>query len=102
MVAKQTLTLSVLVRFQIPPPNKSTLRQFDSDSMRDAACIASSVLLFGSLTKEKVMKRKQIAAPRRMFMVAAKFKSGAGVHRKSHKAMRRQEKVNLREYGVNG
>ena len=45
--------------------------------------------------KEKVMKRKQIAAPRRMFLVAAKFKSGAGVHRKSNKAMRRKEKVNL-------
>ena len=41
------------------------------------------------------MKRKPIAAPRRMFMVAAKFKSGAGVHRKSNKAMRRKEKVNL-------
>ena len=41
------------------------------------------------------MKRKPIAAPRRQFMVAAKFKSGAGVHRKSHKAMRRKEKVNL-------
>ena len=53
----------------------------------------SSMLLF--VNKEKVMKRKPIAAPRRMFMVAAKFKSGAGVHRKSNKAIRRQEKVNL-------
>jgi hypothetical protein len=41
------------------------------------------------------MKRKPIAAPRRMYLVAAKFKSGAGVHRKSNKALRRQEKVNL-------
>ena len=38
------------------------------------------------------MKRKQIAAPRRMFLVAAKFKSGAGAHRKSNKALRRLEK----------
>ena len=38
------------------------------------------------------MKRKPIAAPRRMYLVAAKFKSGAGVHRKSNKAMRRLEK----------
>ena len=53
----------------------------------------SSAFLF--VNKEKVMKRKPIAAPRRMFMVAAKFKSGAGVHRKSNKAMRRKEKVNL-------
>ena len=53
----------------------------------------SSMLLF--VNKEKVMKRKPIAAPRRMFMVAAKFKSGAGVHRKSNKAIRRQEKINL-------
>jgi hypothetical protein len=41
------------------------------------------------------MKRKPIAAPRRMFLVAAKFKTGAGVHRKSNKAMRRQMKVSV-------
>ena len=41
------------------------------------------------------MKRKPIAAPRRMFLVAAKFKTGAGAHRKSNKALRRQSKVNL-------
>ena len=48
------------------------------------------IILF--VNKEKVMKRKPIAAPRRMFLVAAKFKSGAGVHRKSNKALRRLEK----------
>ena len=41
------------------------------------------------------MKRKQIAAPRRMFLVAAKFKTGAGAHRKSNKAMRRQMKMSV-------
>lgn len=41
------------------------------------------------------MKRKPIAAPRRMFLVAAKFKSGAGAHRKSNKAMRREAKVSV-------
>lgn len=53
----------------------------------------SSTHLFG-LIGEK-MKRKPIAAPRRMFMVAAKFKSGAGVHRKSNKAIRRQNKMSV-------
>ena len=41
------------------------------------------------------MKRKPIAAPRRMFLVAAKFKTGAGAHRKSNKAMRRQMKMSV-------
>ena len=38
------------------------------------------------------MKRKPIAAPRRQFLVAARFKSGAGVHRKSNKALRKAAK----------
>ena len=46
------------------------------------------------------MKRKPIAAPRRMFLVAAKFKSGAGVHRKSNKAIRRQSKVETQGFVV--
>ena len=41
------------------------------------------------------MKRKPIAAPRRQFMVAAKFRTGAGVHRKSHKALRKAAKQSL-------
>ncbi len=40
--------------------------------------------------KEKVMKIK-VPAPRRQFMVAARFKSGAGVHRKTNKALRKQQ-----------
>ena len=54
----------------------------------------SSTHLFG-LIKEKEMKRKPIAAPRRMYLVAAKFKSGAGVHRKSNKAIRRQQNMSV-------
>ena len=45
--------------------------------------------------QEKVMKRKPIAAPRRQFVVAAKFRTGAGVHRKSHKALRKAAKQSL-------
>ena len=52
------------------------------------------------INKEKEMKRKPIAAPRRMFLVAAKFKSGAGVHRKSNKAIRRQSKVETQGFVV--
>jgi hypothetical protein len=37
------------------------------------------------------MKAK-LPAPRRQFVVAVKFKSGAGVHRKSNKAIRKQMK----------
>lgn len=42
------------------------------------------------------MKRKMIAAPRRKYLVAAKFRSGAGVHRKSNKALRAGIKASFR------
>jgi hypothetical protein len=53
MVAQRALNSLALVRFQMGVPNKNILRQFDSDSMRDAACIASSVFLFGSYNRRK-------------------------------------------------
>lgn len=49
------------------------------------------------------MKRKQKAAPRErnQFVAAALFRK-AGAHGKTTKAIRRKEKMELREYGVNG
>jgi hypothetical protein len=34
----------------------------------------------------------KVPAPRRQYLVAARFKSGAGVHRKTNKALRKQMK----------
>lgn len=39
--------------------------------------------------------RKQMPQPRRKCLVEAKFRSGAGAHRKSNKALRRKEKMNI-------
>ena len=47
------------------------------------------------------MKNRKILAPRNPFVAAAKFKK-AGVHRKASKAIRRQEKVNLRNLSSDG
>ena len=42
------------------------------------------------------MKRKQIARQRNQFVALALFRK-AGVHRKSNKALRRQEKIKVLE-----
>lgn len=39
------------------------------------------------------MKRKQMPKVRRKQLMVAKFKSGAGAHRKSNKALRRLQKT---------
>lgn len=49
------------------------------------------------------MKRKQMAAPRErnQFVAAALFRK-AGAHCKTNKALRRKQKVEMRECSVNG
>lgn len=39
--------------------------------------------------------RKSVPQPRRKCLVVAKFRSGAGAHRKSNKALRRNENQRL-------
>ncbi|UTS52149.1 hypothetical protein [Synechococcus phage BUCT-ZZ01] len=40
-----------------------------------------------------MVERKSVPQPRRKCLVEAKFRSGAGAHRKSNKALRRKEKM---------
>jgi len=90
----------VLVRFQLPLPNKNTLRDAtvvtarvgEDKKPKHADGLAwRNVFLFGkSFNKEIVMKRKQTVRERNCFVRLALFRK-AGVHRKSNKALRKAQ-----------